>query len=116
MVVLIDKKLKSSTLIETLVASVIIMIVFTVFSAVWVSLMQSHSKRISISDDQFITEVLYKYKTHNYMLPHEIELENKSAIIELVSKKGNTITVSVSLTNDEGNIISKKVFTLNEYD
>ena len=50
------------------------------------------------------------------MLPHEIELENKSAIIELVSKKGNTITVSVSLTNDEGNIISKKVFTLNEYD
>ena len=109
------KKLKASTLIETLVASVIIMIVFVIFSGIWISLMQSHNKRISIDDKQLITEALYNYKTHRYSLPYEIEQENETIIIDELSSNSTSRTIEIILNDEEGELITKKVFTVNEY-
>ena len=109
------KKLKSSTLIETLVASVIIMIVFAIFSGIWISLMQSHNKRISIDDKQLINETLYNYKSSRYSLPHEIEYDNKTVIVDEISNTNLTSTIEIILNNEDGELITKKKFIINEY-
>ena len=109
------KKLKASTLVETLVASVIIMIVFAIFSGIWISLMQSHNKRVSIDDKQLITEALYNYKTHRYNLPYEIGYEDKTIFIQFISKSSTSNTIEIILNNEDGELITKKAFIVNEY-
>ncbi len=110
-----NKKLNASTLVEALVASVIIMIVFAVFSIIWISLMESYGKRISLTDDQLITQELYEYKTHHYELPVRTKLGNKSIHIELISKTKNSKTILISLQNNKEETIIKKIFVVNEY-
>ncbi|WP_350284660.1 hypothetical protein [uncultured Croceitalea sp.] len=64
------KKLKSSTLMETMVATVLLVIVFMVASLIMNSLLAAQSKNDVTGLDQQLKKLEYRYLNQRLPLPH----------------------------------------------
>ena len=69
------KKLKASTIIETLVASVIIVIIFTIASLTLNNISQGLVKKDTSAIDNHLTRLMYLHKNNKIEIPYQEDIE-----------------------------------------
>ncbi|RZS98809.1 hypothetical protein [Aquimarina brevivitae] len=94
------KKIKAATLVETLTASVIIIIVFMIASLSFNTIFINHQKRDHSAIDNRLKELTYKSRHNVIQLPYQerfanwdiyIEVQNEALLIS-AERNGYTIT------------------------
>lgn len=81
------KKIKASTLMETLVATVIIVIIFMVSSLLLNSLFNNTVKYDTNAIQTHLSELMYLSEHHQIKIPYEDEFNDWIISVEKVSKK-----------------------------
>ncbi len=71
----IKLKLKASTIIETLVASVIIVIIFTIASLTLNNISQGLVKKDISAIDNHLTKLIYLHKNNKIEIPYQEDIE-----------------------------------------
>lgn len=85
------KKIKSSTLMETLVATVLIIIVFVITSMILNNIFSSSIKSNTKEIDTYLKELEYLYQHNKIDIPYKEELNNWEVSIDAYLEGGKSI-------------------------
>lgn len=96
------KKIKASTLMETLVATVLIIIVFVIASMILNNLFSNVIKSNTSAIDFRLNELQYLQKNNKIKLPYKDEIDNWNIRIE-TSKENNIDVIDFEAFNTETN-------------
>lgn len=90
------KKIKASTLMETLVATVLIVVVFMISSMLLNNLFYNSLKNNTRAIDAHLNELQYLYQNEKLTLPYQDEFKSwKISIVSLKRNGKNTIVFDV---------------------
>lgn len=92
------KKIKASTLMETLIATVLIVIVFILASFILNNVFSSTIKHKTRNVDAYLNELQYLYDNEKLELPHQESIEDWNVIVD-EHIEGNTIIIEFEANN-----------------
>lgn len=100
------KKLKSATLVEAIVATVLILIVFMVASAIINNLLMNRFNKSTHKIEYRLNELEYKYQNNEIKLPYQESIENWNVLIKK-EKINNQEYILIEAKNEN---IKKQIF------
>ncbi|GAB1856646.1 hypothetical protein MHTCC0001_14810 [Flavobacteriaceae bacterium MHTCC 0001] len=104
------KKINASTLMETLVASVLIIIVFVVSSMILNNVFSNQVNNDTSDIQAYLNELEYLYKTEKIAVPFDDDFGNWEVSIDNNQGSG---TISVNATHtDTGKTLSNKIYAI----
>lgn len=107
------KKVRASTLMETLVATVLIIIVFLLSSMIFNNLFFRSITNNTEEVDAYINELIYLYENDKLILPYVEDFNNwELKMHKEVAVNGNSIVIDAFNTKT-GKIIDKHIKTNN---
>lgn len=105
------KKLRSATLIESLLATVLIVVVFLMASLILNNLLQNSFSNNTHSVEQRITELEYQLQHNNIRLPYTEEYNNWDIEIKQESKDNYTwIYTSAVKTGSNKEVTKRRLY------
>jgi len=107
---LIQKKVKSSTLIEVLIAMVILLIVFGVAMLVFKNINTSYSPKLDLKAYLKLEETVQQTKDELTFIDEEFETDNMKVIKKVYdySQGENLMVLDISVMNMNGRVLSER--------
>jgi predicted PurR-regulated permease PerM len=103
------KKIKASTLMETLVANVLIVVVFMISSMILNNLFSNSIKNNTDDIDVYLNELEYLYKNEKILIPYQEEFKGWQIII--VKNRENQSNILFEAFNSNTNkSITKTIY------
>lgn len=103
------KKIKASTLMETLVATVLIVVVFMISSMLLNNLFYNSIKDNTRVIDSHLNELQYLYQNNKLILPYYDDYNSWSISIALLKEKGKNSIVFDAVNTTTNKTIERKI-------
>lgn len=101
------KKIKASTLMETLVATVLIVVVFMMSSMILNNLFSNTIKNNTRDIDAYLNELEYLYKNGKLLVPYEDDFKDWQISVILYQESETTHILFEALNNNTNKILTK---------
>lgn len=103
------KKIKASTLMETLVATVLIVVVFMMSSMILNNLFSNTIKNNTRTIDAYLNELQYLYKYEKLEVPYQEAFNKWQISIWLYKENGSNTVVFEASNNNTNKTITKTI-------
>jgi hypothetical protein len=104
------KKIKASTLMETLVATVLIVVVFMISSMILNNLFSNSIKNNTRAIDAHLNELEYLYANEKIIiLPYHSDFKDWNISIALLKEKGKNMIVFDAINRNANKTIKRKI-------
>ena len=103
------KKIKASTLMETLVATVLIVIVFMISSMLLNNLFYNSIKDNTRAIDAHLNELQYRYQNEKLILPYQDDFNSWNISIVPVKENGKSIVIFDAINMTTNKTIERKI-------
>lgn len=103
------KKVNASTLMETLVASVLIVLVFMITSMILNNMFSNSIKNSTRDIDAHLNELEYLYKTEKLTIPYQDDHNNWQITIEATTENGSKSVQFEALNSTTNKNITKTI-------
>ncbi|MCF6318180.1 MAG: hypothetical protein L3J83_02710 [Proteobacteria bacterium] len=104
------KKIKASTLMETLVATVLIVVVFMISSMILNNLFSNSIKNNTRAIDAHLNELQYRYQNEKLMLPYQDDFKAWKVSIESFKENGQTTVLFEALNTNTNKTLEKALY------
>lgn len=104
------RKIKASTLMETLVATVLIVVVFMVSSMILNNLFSNSMKNNTREIDAYLNELEYLYKNEKLTVPYQDEFKDWQIIIEKDKENQSNKILFEALNSNTNKSITKTIY------
>ena len=109
---LLNQKLKAATLVEALMALVIVMICFVIGSMIYVNVINSDNNRQEIKANLILNETALKTKEEKKFIDEKIEIGNENLIIQktviLYKNIENLNLLTLIASDKKGRVIAQR--------
>ncbi len=112
--VLVQKKLRASSLVETLVATVIIVLMFAVASLTLNNVFKNSIQNNTDSIDNQLNYLVYQYKNEQINIPFTDEYEDWEITIQKETKKSEKYILFEATNNKYKKSVLKKLVDVSE--
>lgn len=103
------KKIKASTLMETLVATVLIVVVFMISSMILNNLFSNTIKNNTRTIDAYLNELQYLYKHEKIIVPYQDDYKNWQITVALYKENNSSAIVFEALNTNTHKIVIKTI-------
>lgn len=97
------KKIRASTLMETLVATVLIVIIFMISSMIMNNMLTNNARHNTEQAEELLNAMEYRYKNKGFELPHYEQFDSWEVSVYATEKNG-IATVTLEAENPNTNV------------
>ena len=108
------KKIKASTLMETLIATVLIIVVFMVASMVLNNLFYNSIKNNTTDVDAYLNELQYLYHNDKLILPFSEDYEDWNISVSFYKTDQTTIVEFEAINTNTNTTLSKQIHEVDQ--
>lgn len=103
------KKIKASSLMETLVATVLIVIIFMISSMVLNNIVASNIRQNTERIEERMNRLVYEYSKQAYQLPHQVIYEPWEISIFSDKNENSSVVVFEALNRDTKRVLTQRM-------
>jgi len=108
------KKIKASTLMETLVATILIVVIFMISSMILNNLFSNTIKNNTSAIDNHLNELQYLFKRHKLAVPYQEDFNNWQISTITDKRNDSAIIVFEAINRDSHKSLTKTVYARQE--